>query len=141
MRERKLWPAAGLSKAEATALLDVQPDFASQKSWLEEELAQRGHLIDFYPKYYCELNFIERIWALAKQVIRADSDFTWNGLQAKVPATSELMATDHSDVVKRYARTAQRYIDAYHRKELSFAQVNKAVKRFSSHRRIGVNGF
>ena len=92
LRERKLWPAAGLSKAEATALLDVQPDFASQKSWLEEELAQRGHLIDFYPKYYCELNFIERIWALAKQVIRADSDFTWNGLQAKVPATLELMA-------------------------------------------------
>ena len=66
-----------------------------------------------------ELNFIERIWALTKQIIRANCDFTWKGLQAKVPATLDLMAPDLADVVKRYARTAQRYIDAYHHKELS----------------------
>jgi len=46
-----------------------------------------------------------------------------------------------NSLVKRYARTAQRYIDAYHHKRLSFAQVAKAVKKFSSHRRIGVDGF
>ena len=38
----------------------------SQKSHLEELITSRGHICDFYPKYHCELNFIEQYWGAAK---------------------------------------------------------------------------
>jgi hypothetical protein len=43
-----------------------QPDFANQKSVLQELIERRGHICDFYPKYHCELNFIEMYWGAAK---------------------------------------------------------------------------
>jgi hypothetical protein len=47
-------------------ILFLQPDFISQKSQLQELVESRGHLCDFYPKYHCELNFIEQYWGAAK---------------------------------------------------------------------------
>ena len=79
IRERGLWPEHGLP-AECPGfrcegghtdcccrrLLFNQPDFVFQKSQLEELIERRGHLCDFYPKYHCELNFIEQYWGAAK---------------------------------------------------------------------------
>jgi hypothetical protein len=42
--------------------LFYQPDFVAQKSQLQEYIESRGHLCDFYPKFHCELNFIEQYW-------------------------------------------------------------------------------
>jgi hypothetical protein len=47
----------------------AQPDFVSQKSQLEEFVTSRGHICDFYPKYHCELNFIEQYWGHPSIVI------------------------------------------------------------------------
>jgi len=44
----------------------IFPDFCSQKSHLEEYITSRGHICDFYPKYHCELNFIEQYHGAAK---------------------------------------------------------------------------
>ena len=79
IRERGLWPKNGLraqcpdfkcppGRTDCCCrwLLFLQPDFISQKSQLEEEITSRGHLCDFYPKYHCELNFIEQYWGAAK---------------------------------------------------------------------------
>ena len=44
----------------------MQPDFITQKTQLEELIESHGHLCDFYPKYHCELNFIEQYWGAAK---------------------------------------------------------------------------
>jgi hypothetical protein len=75
IRERGLWPLAGLpvdctgpkrpaSEGQANCccrhLLYLQLDFMSQKPQLQEHIELRGHLCDFYPKYHCELNFIEQ---------------------------------------------------------------------------------
>lgn len=79
IHERGLWPEGGL-RAQCEGfkcagdqtdccchrLLFTQPDFVSQKSWLEEFIMLRGHLCDFYPKYHCELNFTEQYWGAAK---------------------------------------------------------------------------
>jgi hypothetical protein len=29
---------------------------------VEEEITQRGHLVMFYPKFHCELNWIKYFW-------------------------------------------------------------------------------
>jgi hypothetical protein len=81
IRERSLWPEAGLpaecpgpkrpaSEGQAICccrhLLYTQPNFMSQKPLLQEYIESRGHLCNFYPKYHCELNFIEQYWGAAK---------------------------------------------------------------------------
>ena len=47
-------------------LLFTQPDFTSQRLQLQEFIEPYGHLCDFYPKYHCELNFIEQYWGAVK---------------------------------------------------------------------------
>ncbi len=80
IHERGLWPEAGLpadctgrkhaKEGQTTCcchhLLYSQPDFTSQKPLLQEYIKSCGHLCDFYPKYHCELNFIEQYWGAAK---------------------------------------------------------------------------
>jgi hypothetical protein len=79
IRERGLWPEGGLpvecagpKRPDGPAscccrhILYTQPDFASQKPLLQEYIESRGHLCDYYPKYHCELNFIEQYWGAAK---------------------------------------------------------------------------
>jgi hypothetical protein len=85
LQERGFWPAPdpitnqelpaeckgfkcanGRTNCCAHCLLFNQPDFASQKSMVEELVESRGHLVIFYPKYHCKLNFIEMVWGHAK---------------------------------------------------------------------------
>jgi hypothetical protein len=78
LQERKLWPKphglllqcpttnkrTGCSDREegccAVRVLSQQRDFKEQKGCLEEELRALHHEVIFYPKFHCELNFIER---------------------------------------------------------------------------------
>jgi hypothetical protein len=102
IRERGLWPEGGLP-VECTGLkrpegqssascccrhiLFSQPDFISQKPLLQEYIESRGHLCDYYPKYHCELNFIEQYWGAAKLRFRvAGRAKTLNEMQTKMLA-------------------------------------------------------
>ena len=61
-------------------ILSLQADFIAQKSRLQNKIEKREHKCIFYPKFYCELNFIEMYWKVTKQYIREHCDYTWNGL-------------------------------------------------------------
>lgn len=79
IHERGLWPEKGLN-AECPRFKCVQghtncccrrvlfceADFVSQKSQLEEHITAWGHICNYYPKFYCELNFIEQYWGAVK---------------------------------------------------------------------------
>lgn len=108
IKERGLWPAGGL-RAECPGfkcepgltdcccrrLLFCQPDFVAQKSQLEEYVMQRGHLCDFYPKYHCELNFIEQYWGAAKYIFRnGPRTSTEHELEAKVMSSLDKVPLD-----------------------------------------------
>jgi hypothetical protein len=74
IHECRLWPDTGNLLTQCLSfkcppgrtdcccqhILFLQPDFMVQKSQLEELIKSRGHICDFYPKYHCELNFIEQ---------------------------------------------------------------------------------
>ncbi len=73
LHEHGLWPEVGLvtqclefkcppgcTDCCCQHVLFLQPDFMAQKSQLEELIELCGHICDFYPKYHCELNFIEQ---------------------------------------------------------------------------------
>ena len=83
IQERGLWPEKGMNaqcdgfkcvagKMDCCCrqLLFTQPDFVDQKSHLEELITSRSHICEFYPKYHCELNFIEQYWGAAKLYYR-----------------------------------------------------------------------
>ena len=98
IQERGLWPESGLL-AECSGfkcpenqtnccchcLLFNQPDFSSQKSRVQELVEACHHICDFYPKYHCELNFIEQYWGAAKfQFCQGDRAANMNQLVEKV---------------------------------------------------------
>jgi hypothetical protein len=54
-------------KCSATRMIAAEPDFVEQRSQIEELIRKRGHSCLFYPKYHCELNYIEMYWGWAKR--------------------------------------------------------------------------
>lgn len=110
LKERGLWNAS-LKLAEARMLLSIQPDFSAQKSWLEETFgSEDGFLLDFYPKFHCEFNFIELYWGAAKAYARRNCDYTFRGLQSVLP---DALRSVSVQTIRRFARKCFRYMDAY----------------------------
>jgi hypothetical protein len=70
-RDKKLPPPLpGIPLYCCRKTLYEQPDFVNVKSSLQELYESRGYKCYFYPKFHCELNFIEQYWGYAKRVYR-----------------------------------------------------------------------
>jgi hypothetical protein len=108
--ERGLWPDKGLKLEEARKIMCNQPDFLAQKGRLEEVIIAAGHRVIFYPKFHCELNFIECFWGAAKRFSRLHCNYSWTGLQRTVPLT---LSSVPLTTIRRYVKKAFRYMDAY----------------------------
>jgi hypothetical protein len=115
-------------------IMASQPDFLQQLPGIEELIMAAGHYCIFYPKFHCELNFIEMFWGAAKRYAREKCAYDAAGLRALVP-----LALDSVSLVqiRRFARKSWRYMDAY-RHGLSGYLAEFAVKRYRSHRRLPV---
>jgi hypothetical protein len=106
-----------------------QPDFKAQRYLLEELLAEHGHLSIFYPKFHCELDYIENFWAVVKRHTRDNCDYTFPGLCNVVPrALTDVLVVE----IHWYVRRAFRYMDVY-RIGLTGKVGEFAVKKYRSH--------
>jgi hypothetical protein len=136
LEERELF-VPGMKLAEARKLLSLQPDFCGQRPLLVETVEDAGHSIIFYPKFHPEFNFIEMFWGSCKAFTRKHCDYSWKTLQTTVPMALNSVPLSR---VRRFARKSERYIDAYRLKDgnvrLTPAQVEYAVKKYRSHRKI-----
>jgi len=132
LTERGLWPDGGLKLEEARKIMSQQPDFLAQKGRMEEVIVAARHKIVFYPKFHCELNYIENFWGAAKKFSRSNCDYSWTGLQRTVPLA---LASVSLTSIRRYARKAFHYMDVY-RKGLTGKAAEFAVKKYCSHRRV-----
>ena len=53
----------------------AERDFRDQKGRLQEEVEAPGRRVLSYPKFHCELDFIERYWCRAKWLARGNCGY------------------------------------------------------------------
>ena len=137
LQERGLW-GSGLkgfcgnkealvenSRCCARHVLAAQEDFLNQKPILQEVIEKLGHKVIFYPKFHCELNYIEMYWGAAKRYARQQCNYSWTGLQRVVPLALDSVPISH---IRKYARKSARYMDCY-RKGLNAKQAEICSKK------------
>jgi len=105
--------AKSLAASRAKAALHAtpnQPDFQAQKGQLQEEIEASGHSVIFYPKFHCELNFIERFWCAAKHYTRENCLYTIESLRTTIPAAFRSIS---SATINKFYYHCVRTIEAY----------------------------
>ena len=122
---------------EGRQFLNLQPDFAAQKGWLEETVVAMGFTIIFSPKYHCELNFIEQIWGWLKSYHRRTCTYNRVELERELPNTLDNLIP--IDFVRRASRNNCYGLMSGYRHGLTGALLDYSVKRFRGHRRIPDN--
>lgn len=148
LQERNLWQAnlritcPEESKVEirpgrqatccARHVMASQQDFLAQTSVIEEIVKQSGSMLQFFPKYHCECNWIEFYWGNAKASARLNCDYSFAGLCQHVP---EALANVPLSSIRKYARRAMHYIEAYE-SGLNITLAKFAHKKYKSHRRL-----
>ncbi|GES96660.1 hypothetical protein RCL_jg14675.t1 [Rhizophagus clarus] len=148
LMERGKWPPGGLvlecnkckekcqnssrTSCYARQVISLEPDFLAQKGAIEELIENAGHKCIFFPKFHCELNFIERYWDAAKRYSRENCNYSWEGLQRVVLESLDSITLI---TIRKFSRKCWRYMDLY-RKGIDGKLVEYAVKKYKSHRRI-----
>lgn len=118
----------------ARQLLSQQPDFKSQKSRLQEEIEARGHLCLFFPKYHCELNWMEYRWGRSKWWARKHCEYKWKALLENVPKS--LDSVTERIILRHYCKT-QRIMRAY-RDGIKYGTEQFTNTVYKSHRRVSI---
>lgn len=122
-------------KCCAWYVLSQQPDFLEQRPWLQEVVEDLGFNIMFYPKYHCELNWIEMIWGWAKTYHRKTCSYNFNDLDGEEGLRATLDRRIPLAFIRRAAQHCLRYMH-YYRMGLVGTELEFAVKKFKAHRTI-----
>jgi hypothetical protein len=154
LKERGLWPKkhlyldcasrTGIPKERkkdlelggnccARRLLSQQPDFLAQKGRIQEVVEARGHMVLFYPKFHCELNWIEYFWGKVKYYTRANCGYDIKSLRENIPVA---LAQASEDIPKWGAKTL-RIMNVY-RQGICYGTEEFKARAYRSHRRVTV---
>jgi hypothetical protein len=74
-------------KCYMSYVLSHESDFEAQEAWLTQVAHEAGFEIIFYPKYHCELNYIEMVWGWAKSHHRGTCTYNYKNLKGGLPNT------------------------------------------------------
>ena len=106
---------------------------ASTKKLLETIIVQAGHEAIFYPKFHCELNYIEFYWAALKRYTRENCKYSFPELESTV---REGMDNVGLMSIRRFAMRSKRWILAY-MNGLTEEQRRYTEHVYRSHQRSG----
>jgi hypothetical protein len=84
-------PQAQMGLRDATGccakrIMEVQPDFKSQKSLVQETIEAAGHICLVLLKFHCKLNIIEYFWGCVKWYLQECCDYTFTTLKENMPS-------------------------------------------------------
>ena len=105
-------------------ILKLQPDFAEQKSLVQETIEAVGHLCLFLPKFHCELNPIEYFWGMVKKYLWDNCDYSFDGLKENLPKALESVPIQ---TIWQWEHQLFRWVEAY-RLGLGSVQAQLQVK-------------
>jgi hypothetical protein len=131
--EERVWDGFNNEKCCAVYVLSHEPDFAEQQEWLTETVQLYGHDIIFYPKFHCELNYIEMIWGWLKSYHRRSCSYSYRDLKEGLPKTMEEIIP--ITFIRRALRHCLRFMSGY-RIGLEGPLLDYTTKLYSSHRKI-----
>ena len=94
----------------ARALMANEADFRNQKCRLQEEVEHYSHQVLFYPKFHCELNFIEYMWGAAKKYTRNHCGYSIKTLRYLIP---EALHSIEPGLIWKFSQKAERIMEAY----------------------------
>jgi transposase len=109
-------------------ILELQADFAEQKSLVQETIEASGHLCLFFPKFHCELNFIEFFWTQVKKYLCDNCDYIFDTLKENMPKALESVSLT---TIRQWEHRMYRWMEAY-RSGLGTSAAQLQVKRFGS---------
>jgi len=119
----------------ARALIADQADFRNQKCQLQEEVEKLSHQVLFYPKFHCELNFIEYVWGAAKRYTRNHCGYNIKSLRRLIALALDSVS---DQLVWKFAQRTNRIMDTY-RQGIVYGtpEFQASVKhKYKSHRRV-----
>ena len=116
----------------ALRIMAQQPDFLAEESLLERIVKDAGHEVIFYPKFHCELNFIESFWAAVKRYTRENCSYSFAGLE---PTVVKGLDSVSLKTIRRFANKSMRWILSYAGKDLTPEQLAYTQKVYTSNRR------
>lgn len=139
-RNARVDPDTGLSirsdKCCLYYVLSQEPDFLEQKPWLHETVEkQAGFYFMLYPKYHCELNYIEMVWGYIKAYHRRNCSYSYKDLNGSDGLVKTLNERIPIEFVRRAANHCLRYMSFY-RAGLHGPELEFAVRKYRSHRAI-----
>lgn len=112
-------------------LASLEDEAYEKKEWLREVCEDNGLKCLFFPKYHCELNYIEVVWAYIRHRLRRDCDFNYEGMRRRL--VELLDGGVPLEVFKRNSRFCFRFMDGY-RRGLEGPLLDWANKRYSGKR-------
>jgi hypothetical protein len=116
--------------------IHLQPDFQAQKPQLVEMIEKRGHICLMLPKFHCELNPIEMLWAWVKGELRKINDGSYTSLQREL---KNKMENAPVAMIRRQFRNSYRFMEIYHKGEdmgISGRVAPFIAKQYRGHRRV-----
>jgi len=130
-------------------MLYNEPDFVAVESLLKITCKSQGFCTIFFPKFHCELNFIEQCWGYSKQIYHQcpmsskEADLEHNMLESLesipidcirrcVPSCLSISVLTEISLV-RFSTRSLRFMDGYQR-GLNGKEATWASKKYCGHR-------
>jgi hypothetical protein len=114
-------------------VLANEPDFLAQEEWLTQVVHVAGFEIIFYPKYHCELNYIEMIWGWAKGYHRRTCTYNYKDLKERLPKTFDDLLP--LPFVRKVFQHCLRFMSGY-RQNLEGPLLDYAMRKYTSPRTV-----